>query len=150
MKAAHGQDQGPGVTCKAGPVCFGSGIKNDEQALYQVTGVMTGGGIVTGYTQAFLPNTTLASAESQILQWLPKDAKLSAITVDNNGGSCGLATISSPTLARLFSAPAIGDTQGTVSVSLGLIDANLNQVYNPSNIQHADLSIAPSDPTAAC
>jgi len=150
FKAVHGQDMIKGGACSAGPYCFGADIKNDEDAGYQVTGASIDDGIVDGYTQAFLPNTTLASAESQILQWMPKDAKMTSVTIDHHGGSCAMANISSATLARLFSAPKIGDPKGIVGVELGYIDANLNQVYNPNNIQHADLSVLPTDPSAAC
>ena len=150
MKSAHGVDRGPGETCTSGPVCFGASIKNDEGELYQFTGVSITGGIVDGYTQAFLPGTTLASAESQILQWMPKDATMTAVTIDRNGGSCAMANISSPTLAKVFSAPKIGDPKGVVGIELGYIDANLHQVYNPGNVEHADLSVLPTDPTAAC
>ena len=150
MKSAHGVDQGPGTTCTSGPVCFGASIKNDEGDLYQFTGVSITGGIVDGYTQAFLPGTTLASAKSQILQWMPTDAKMTAVTIDRNGGSCAMVNISSPTLAKLFSAPKIGDPQGVVGIELGYIDANLNPVYNPDNVQHAVLSVLTTDPTATC
>lgn len=153
MTKAHGVDQGPGKVCTGGPPpgCFGAPIKNDEDALYQFTAVSIDDGIVDGYTQAFNNGTTIAQAESQVLQWMPKDAKMTAITIDRNGGSCAMANISSATLAKLFSkASKIGDPKGVIGVEFGYIDANLNQVYNSNNIEHADLSVAPSDPTAAC
>lgn len=150
MGAQHGVDQIPGGACSAEPHCFGASIKNDENALYQFTSISVGNGLIDGYSQAFLPNTTLANAESGVLQWLPPDSRMSAVTPDNNGGGCAMFNITSPTLAKLFTDPKIGDPQGVVGVQVGYIDANLTQVYDPNNIQHAYLTIGPSDPTAAC
>ena len=155
MKAAHGLDMPRSGFCSSGPDCYGAGFTNEESPKpgfnYQFTAVSHDDGLIDGYTQAFNTGTTIAQAESQVLQWMPKDAKMTAITIDRNGGSCAMANISSATLAKLFSkAPKIGDPKGVIGVEFGYIDANLNQVYNSNNIEHADLSVAPSNPTAAC
>jgi hypothetical protein len=151
MKAAHGVDYIVGGLCSAAPHCFGVPIKNEEGAVYQFTGVMVDDGIVDGYTQAFENGTRIAQAESQVLQWMPKDAKMSPVTIDHNGGSCAVANITSATLANVFSsAPKVGDPRGIIGVEFGYINASLNQVYNPNNVEHAVLSVVPSNPTAAC
>ena len=153
MKAAHGLDGGSGSgVCSVANSCFGGGLTNDEsEKPYQFVNVTIDDGIIDGYQQNFVPNTTLSTAESEVLQWMPKDATMSALTVDDNGGSCAMFNISSPTLATVFSAaPKIGDPQGVLGVVLSYTDANLNISYNPNNIQDASISVAPSDPTAAC
>ena len=53
-------------------------------------------------------------------------------------------------MAKVLSAPAIGDTQGVIGVTLSYTDTNLNITYDSKNIQDASLSLLPSDPTAAC
>lgn len=151
MKAAHGSDSGPGAKCTAANACFGGGLRNDESGeTYQFTTVLVAAGLITGYEQNFPPDTSLSTAKSEVLQWMPKDATMGPVTVDHNGGSCGLTDITSPTLAKLFSAPAIGDPQGVIGVEFSYTDANLDLSYDPNNIQDASMSVAPSDPTAGC
>jgi hypothetical protein len=140
MKAAHGVSFIKGGLCSASPHCFGPVIRNKEGFGYLFTADMFQSGVLTDYSQAFATNTSLASAEAQVLRWLPSDAKMSAVTIDRTGGSCALYTITSPTLAKLFAAhPKIQDPQGEISVEMGYIDSNLNMSYNPKNIEHADL-----------
>jgi hypothetical protein len=143
MKAAHGVSYIKGGLCSAAPHCFGPVVRNKEGFGYLFTSDTFQDGILTDYSQAFATNTTIASAESQILRWLPSDAKMSAVTIDHTGGSCALITITSPTLAKLFSAhPDIQDPEGQVAVELGYIDSDLNMTYNPNNVEHADLDAA--------
>ena len=61
MATAHGADRGQGVAvCSASNACFGPGITNaDSGQTYQFTNVLTGGGLITGYDQSFVPNTVL-------------------------------------------------------------------------------------------
>ena len=140
MKAAHGVAFIKGGLCSASPHCFGPVIRNKEGFGYLFTADMFQSGVLTNYSQAFATDTSLASAEAQVLRWLPPDAKMSAVTIDHTGGSCVLYTITSPTLAKLFAArPKIQDPEGEISVEMGYIDSNLNMVYNPRNIEHADL-----------
>jgi len=151
MGRRHGVSYIRGGLCSAAPHCFGPGFSNEEGRGYQFTAVSVGDGIISEYTQAFNSNTTLSQAEAQILEWLPSDAQMSPVVIDHNGGSCAMFNITSSVLAKIFSAhPKIGDPTGVLGVELGYIDSNLNQVYNPNNIEHADLSVTPTDPTAAC
>ena len=71
---------------------------------------------------------------------------MSAVTILHKGGSCAVYTItSSPTLAKIFSAhPKIDDPEGVVAVEMQYIDSNLNEVYNPSNIEDASLDAGDS------
>ena len=84
------------------------------------------------------------------MQWMPSNATKSAVTVDTNGGSCAVYNITSPTLATLLGAPAIGDSQGVLGVELSYTDSNLNISDDPDNVQDATISIEPSDPTTGC
>jgi hypothetical protein len=151
---AHGADRGSnGGFCSAANSCFGPPVRNDESgSTYLFTDVDVGGGLIAGYQQNFVPNTTLGEAESEILQYMPADATMSAVTVDkdNSGNSCGLFNITSPTLAAIFSPPAIGDPQGIIGVELEYTNANLNITYDPNNIQDAGLSPLPVNPSDSC
>jgi len=46
--------------------------------------------------------------------------------------------------------PAIGDPQGNLGVEFGYVDANLNNVYDPNNVQSATISILPTNPSDLC
>jgi hypothetical protein len=136
MEAAHGRDQIPGGACSSGPVCFGVKINNSEGALFQFTGVLSDDGVVDGYTQAFDNGTTISRAARLVMEWMPKDAKMGVITIDRHGGSCAMANIFSPTLAKLFgSKPLVGDPSGVVGVEFGYINANLDQMFSSMNSQ---------------
>ena len=151
MKALHGADNGPGPACTAANSCFGAPVTNDESGkTYQFTSVLMSGGLITSYQQNFVPNTNVSTAEAEIMQWMPKDATMSALTVDQNGGSCAMYNITSPTLATIFSARSIGDPQGVLGVKLSYTDSNLNITYDPNNVQEASISIVPSNPTVTC
>jgi hypothetical protein len=147
----HGRDEVAGGLCSSGPVCFGAPIRNTEGDKFQFANVSVTDGIVNGYTQAFPTDTNLSTARSEILLWLPRDATISALTVNHNGGSCAQFDVKSPTLATVFSAvPAIGDPQGVLGVTLSYSDANKNVAFDPHNIQNARISTTPTDPTATC
>ena len=47
-------------------------------------------------------------------------------------------------------APKIGDPKGELGITLGYVDANLNTVYDPTNVEHADISDLPNSPTDTC
>jgi hypothetical protein len=137
--------------CSAKNSCFGPGLRNDESGrTYLFTNVLMGGGVISGYTQNFVKGTTAAEAEQAVMEWMPKDATMSAITVDTDGGSCGLATITSPTLAKELGNPKVGDPSGVVGVDFEYIDANLNVVYNPNNVEDASLQPLPFSSTDSC
>jgi len=150
MESVHGRDQITNGACSSGPGCFGQKVSNAEGALYQFTAASIGAGLIDGYTQAFANNTTIAEAEQQVMKWMPSDATMGALTIDHHGGSCAWATITSPKLARLFKNPQIGDPSGRVWVEFGYIDAALNQVYQPNNVQHADISTIPASSSQSC
>ncbi len=59
--------------------------------------------------------------------------------------------ITSPTLATIFaSVPSIGNSTGVLGVEVGYVDANLNNTYDPNNIESAQIGIGPVDPSAGC
>lgn len=151
MKAIHGRDEISGGACSAGPVCFGAPVKNAEDDGYQFTAALESDGIITGYTQAFPTGTSTATAQSEVLQWLPSDATAGPLTVVTTNGSCAMYDITSPTLAKVFSAyPSIGDPSGVLGVELSYTDANGNSTYDPNNVESASISISPSDPSGGC
>lgn len=151
MTAAHGVSQGPNGECSAANSCFGPGLTNSESGhTFLFTSVLTVNGIITGYTQNFPDNTSLPTAQRAILRWLPPDSVASPLTVENNGGSCGVYNITSPTLAKVLNAPAIADPSGLVGVELSYTDSNDSMAYSPLNIQDASISILPANTTTAC
>jgi hypothetical protein len=151
MKALHGRDEIAGGLCSSGPVCFGSPVKNEEDDKYQFTAALVSDGIVTGYTQAFPTGTSTATAQSEIMRWMPSDATAGPLTVVNTNGSCAMYDITSPTLATIFAAhPSIGDSSGVLGVELSYTDANGNITYDPNNVESASISVSPSDPSGGC
>lgn len=151
MEAIHGLDNGPGSTCATTGACFGAPVVNDESGrTYQFTSVSVVGGLITGYQQNFAPDTTVSAAESEIMQWMPKDATLGPLTIDENGGSCALFNITSPTLASLFNTALIGDGQGVLAVELSYTDPDLNVIYDPNDVQDAAIAATSSDPSSSC
>ena len=150
MTAAHGADWKRGGACTAVNACFGPQIFSEGQKTWQFGDVLVSDGLVTGYTQSFPAGTSLATAETEIMQWMPKDSMLGQLSVDHNGGSCAMLDVTSPTLGKVFSDPKIGDPQGEVGVVMDTITANIETVYNPSDIEEAVLSVAPVDPSTSC
>jgi hypothetical protein len=153
FKAAHGADSGPGAICTAVNACFGIRLVNDESGpapTYQFAPVSVDGGIVSGYSMNFDTGTTIANAKAEILSWLPRDTTTTYYAIDHTNGSCVLWNVRSPTLARELGTPAIGDPQGDLGITLGYVDANLNTVYDPNNVQHADISVLPDAQTDSC
>jgi hypothetical protein len=55
-----------------------------------------------------------------------------------------------PHPGTIFSDAGIGDPSGVLGVELSYTDANLNMTYDPNNIESADISNTPSDPSAGC
>jgi hypothetical protein len=151
MKSAHGRARGPGEVCSATNSCFGSPLRNDESGdTFQFTNVLVAAGLITGYGQNFVRGTSSASALSQVLEWLPKGSVASRVTVDHIGGSCGFVTITSPALAKVLSAPKIGDPSGVIGVDLEYINANLDIVYNPNNVEDAQVEVGAFSPKDSC
>jgi hypothetical protein len=149
---AYGVSRGPGDLCSAKDSCFGPGLRNSDSSghTYQFTDVDTSKGIIGAYQEDFPNNTPLAEVEAAILRTLPPDVHLGNGVIDTNGGSCGLLTVSSPTLIKELNTPIVGDTTGTVGIELQHIDANLNSVYSPDNIQTVTVGLLAEDPTQAC
>lgn len=151
MKALHNRARGPGLVCSASNSCFGGALKNDESGnTFLFTGVDIADGVVIGYNQNFVRGTSFTSAISQILRWLPKDSKVGKLTIDHIGGSCGLFNVISATLAKVLSAPRIGDPKGVVGIDLEYVTASLNIVYNPNNVEDAVVTIGPVQPKDSC
>ena len=151
FKAVHPVDDGLPHVCSASDSCFGPELTNAEYGkTYQFINMLIAVGRITGYQQNFPPGTNVATAESEIIQLMPRDASMGAVSIDNNSGSCAMFDVTSPSLGSVFSNQAIGDPQGVVGVELTYINANGNLYYDPNNIQEANLSTQPVDPTGTC
>jgi hypothetical protein len=151
--AVHGVDSGPGAICSDANVCFGPRLVNDESApapTYEFTSVGLGGGIVTDYDMNFANGTTIADAKAEVLRWLPQDTAATLFGIDHNGGSCAIWNLRSRTLARVLGAPSIGDPSGILTVEFSYIDANLNTVYEPNNVESASILIIPGSLSDMC
>lgn len=105
---------------------------------------------MSGYDESFVKDTSASTVVAEIMRTMPAGSTVTPIVVEDNGGSCGLFTISGPTLAQELGAPKIGDTQGIVGVELANVGANLNPVYDPSNVQTASLTVVAPDLTTSC
>jgi hypothetical protein len=66
---------------------------------------------------------------------MPAGARITSLVVDTHGRSCGPMTVKSVTAAKALTAVGIDDPQGVVGVELSYIDAKLDFVYDPNNIQ---------------
>jgi hypothetical protein len=153
FKAAHRADSGPGAICTATNACFGRGLTNAETGpapTYEFVNVSVSGGIVSGYSMEFPDDTSILAAKSYVLEWLPRDATTTYYKIDHANGSCVQWNVTSPTLARELATPKIGDPHGDLGITLGYVDANLNQVYDANNVEHADISVLPDSPTDTC
>lgn len=149
--SAHSADSGLPHVCSASDSCFGSELTNAEYgATYQFINALIVERRITGYQQNFRPDTDLASVQADVLQLFPSDARAGALTVVDNSGSCAMFDVTSPTLGTLFSGPAFGDPQGVIGVELTYIDQAGDLAYDASNIQEANLSMQPVDPTSTC
>jgi hypothetical protein len=152
-KHAYGKsDRGPGVLCTARNIyCFGAPVRNtDSGRTYQFAPVDFTAGIVDGYQENFPKGTSLATVEAALSRMLPKDVGAFAVVVDNNGGSCGLINLTSPTLGKELGNPKFGDPQGVIGIELQYIDANLDSVYSPSNVQTVSVGGLAYSPTDNC
>jgi hypothetical protein len=159
--------------CHENYPCYGADVHNGySQDSYQFVSVefvaeKRIGLVADSYTQNFPDHTTLAQAESDILQTLPKDATLSSVTVENdpNTGSCGIASFSSPTvgkelgtpkkshskLGKLF--PLIADRKGIIGVEFTGVTGDFatgSLYYNPSDIQVAFIQAGLFDLSKGC
>ena len=154
MTSAHGHARGVGVVCSATNSCFGNRVTNDESGkTFQFSSVLVGSGVILGYGQNFTRGTTSAEAVSQVMKFFPKDAVAGPITVSHNGGSCGLFNVTSATLAKAFIAAkqtAKGYTPGDVGVALEYTNSSFNIVYDPNNVEDAQVSPIPTTPNEAC
>jgi|SRR5665213_112166 len=151
--AAHGADSGPGAICTAANACFGPSLVNDESGpapTYEFVNLSVDGGIVSGYSMSFATGTTIADAKAAVLAWLPRDTVTTLYQVDHNNGSCVLWNLRSPTLASELGTPKIGDPQGELGVTLGHVTSDQTNLYDPNNVEHADISVLPNSPTDSC
>jgi hypothetical protein len=153
FKAAHGADSGPGIICTAANSCFGPGLVNAETGpapTYEFITVSVTGGIVDGYSMEFPNGTSILAAKASVLEWLPRDATTTLYKVAHTNGSCVLWNVRSRTLARVLGAPAIGDPQGDLGIILGYVTPDITNLYDPNNVEHADISVLPNSPTDGC
>ena len=111
-----------------------------------------GAGVVSGYQLNLPDHTTAATAEELVMRMMPTGAAATALaTTSGQSGSCAYFDVSSPVLLKELNTPVIGDTTGVVSVELvAAINANLVQVYKPTNVQTVTVSLGTFDPTGGC
>ena len=153
FKAAHGADSGPGIICTAVNSCFGPGLVNAETGpapTYEFITVSVTGGIVDGYLMEFPNGTPILAPKAYVLEWLPRDTVTTLYKIARINGSCVLWNVRSRTLARVLGAPAIGDPQGDLGIVLGYVTSDLTNLYDPNNVEHADISVLPNSPTDSC
>jgi hypothetical protein len=97
-----------------------------------------------------LTGTSIAQAKKEIMAVMPAGARITSLVVDTHGRSCGPMTVKSATAAKALTAVGIDDPQGVVGVELSYIDAKLDFVYDPNNIQLVRVGVTPKPPTADC
>jgi hypothetical protein len=151
--AVHPRYVGPGVICHAENSCFGPTLVNDESGPNlspEFGDVSVDAGIVDGYTMNFATGTTIAEAKAEVLAWLPRDTVTTYYAINHTNGSCAMWNVRSKTLGLVLGAPSIGDPQGDLGITLGYVDANFDNVYESTNIEHADIDVAPDDPSDGC
>jgi len=137
--------------CSEDGLCFGPTVHNATNgSTHQFSSLTSTKGVVDFYFQNFPKGTTIAQAKKEILAAMPADARVTSFVVDTHGRSCGLMTIKSATAAKALTAVGVNDPLGVVGVELSYIDAKLDFVYDPANIQLARVGVTPKPPTQDC
>jgi hypothetical protein len=156
MSSAHGEDKNKADGCDKGQPCFGPPEWYDSVGpYYQFTNV-NGFPNVSGYQQNFAKGTSAVSAVSQILEYLPKDAKeVTPITVINDSfESCGIFRITSKTVEKDLAPnnralpPSPGANQ--IWVSLQTNGPGDSQIYNPHNTEFATVAANTNESEMSC
>jgi hypothetical protein len=147
----HGGHGAESVCSAKTSSCFGPLIHNSDSGKdYQFVNVYVGDGVVDNNQEQFVNHTNLGEVESQIARTLPKDARFGSVVVDRIGGSCGWISVTVPSLTKLLQNPAHADPTGIISITVSYINSNFESVYSPSNVQTAQVSTIPNDPTQSC
>jgi hypothetical protein len=160
---AYGKDQGICVDC------YGPLVHNDSGKHYMYSGAefghFTDSGFHSGlqandlaldYTLNTAAHTSWDVVQRDVMRMLPKDAVLSAVTVDHEGtNDCGVFTATSATLARIkaMKNPLAPDyPTGVVQVSMSMLDHYTagTEVYDPNNVQTTSINVGETPPTEAC
>lgn len=140
-----------GTGCTRKYPCFGAPVHNKEAGrTYQFRSLYVDGGVVDGWSQAFVDNTSISAAKKAVMAMMPSDAVAGPIEVDHNGGSCAFMSITSSTLGKVLGRPKIGDPQGILSVDFSHFDSSGSIVYNPSNVEDATVSLGPANLADSC
>jgi hypothetical protein len=144
--ASHQKQSGPGGNYGA-QVPDGTGGFQPEWG-----GVLFGDGRVTAFTLELYPPTSLAEAKQVVMEQIPPDSVTTLFQVihDSSGNSCAFWNLRSATLAKVIGPPPAGDTNGDIGVDLYTNGPNATIAYNPSNLNVADVSLAPADPSNSC
>jgi hypothetical protein len=137
--------------CNEDGLCFGPPVHNvTNGSTRQFSALTATKGVVDDYLQNFPAGTTIVEAKKQIMAAMPADAKVTSFVVDTHGRSCGLMTIKSATAAKALTAVGINDPKGLVGVELSYINADLDYIYDPANIQLARVGATTKAPTEDC
>lgn len=132
--------------CQAG-TCFGSPLGSPLGPTNEFTMLGLQNGRVSQYVQAFPNGTSITTAESQVLHWLPSDTVLRGTGIihgDSTGQSCRWLNVQSRTLKPLFP-PGKGkqlklpglETSDKLSIEFDTETATGDSVYDHSNINEA-------------
>jgi hypothetical protein len=135
---------GSEVCTAAGTLCYGGGVNSDGATdVPTISPAYTRGGVISAYTENFADNTSLLTAEEQVLSGFPPDTLGFGNRAPTKSGGCGDISVISPAIAKLS---ALNDPTGTITIAFFYIDSNLDNVYDPSNIQLAEV-VAGTTPT---
>jgi hypothetical protein len=135
---------GSEVCSAAGTLCYGGGVNSGGATdVPTISPAFTQGGVISGYTENFADNTSLLTAEEQVLSGFPPDTLGFGNRAPTKSGGCGDISVISPAIAKRS---ALDDPTGTITIAFSYIDSNLNNVYDPSNIQQAEV-VAGTTPT---
>ena len=144
--ATHQKQSGPGGN-------YGAQVPDGTGGFQPEWGqVLFGDGRVTAFTLELYPPTSLAEAKQDVMEQIPPDSVTTLFQVihDSSGNSCAFWNLQSPTLAKVIGPPPAGDTNGDIGVDLYTNGPNATIAYDPSNLNVADVSLAPADPSNSC
>ena len=157
MASFHGRVLTPTGPCATPDVCFGANVINTESGTTpEFTAVVQAEGLVGGYQQNFTTGTTASAAKAQVMQFLPADARATALTTISGAmTSCAYFNVTSPTLAALFpsdeSNGPFGFSAGpTLGVELSTINGQGFTLFESGNVQRAHVTLGGDESSMAC
>lgn len=117
--------------------------------------VVNSGGAVWSFFLNLEPHTTEADALTQVRAELPPDLVQTtsgrSIPDDLTQASCAFVNFTSATVARVLGTPAIGDTAGTIGVSLETTtDNGDSRAYDPADVRLAVINPIASTQATPC